>query len=306
MGDHDQARVLNERALDQYRALGDRRGIAAALRSLGVITIDERDPAAALDLLEECLIHAHASGNHWEVAAAHSLIGIASFALGDYATAIEQQETALAEWRRLGDTGFVVAALTYIGLAAVASGRLERAEAVSRAALELVSTTGDPYRVAGAVEGSGLLAAARGDAARAARLLAAADAQFHRFGTPRRPAHQELFDRMVAEARHALGAERFTAVWDGGRALTLEAAAAEARVTRTATTESPAEDSHGLTAREVEVLRLLAAGLTDREIAARLFISRRTAATHVASILRKLEVPSRSAAAAYAARRGLA
>jgi DNA-binding CsgD family transcriptional regulator len=62
----------------------------------------------------------------------------------------------------------------------------------------------------------------------------------------------------------------------------------------------------GLTRREVEVLRLLVEGHSDREIANLLFVSRHTAAHHVASILAKLGLPSRAAAAAYAVRSGLA
>ena len=61
----------------------------------------------------------------------------------------------------------------------------------------------------------------------------------------------------------------------------------------------------GLTAREQEVLRLLADGRSDREIAQTLFVSRRTATTHVANILAKLGVSSRAAAAAHAIRAGL-
>ena len=60
-----------------------------------------------------------------------------------------------------------------------------------------------------------------------------------------------------------------------------------------------------LTRRELDVLRLLTEGHSDREIAARLYISRRTAATHVAAVLRKLDVTSRAAAAAFAVRNGL-
>jgi len=61
----------------------------------------------------------------------------------------------------------------------------------------------------------------------------------------------------------------------------------------------------GLTAREVEVLRLVAAGGSNRAIAAELFLSERTVARHVSNILAKLDVPSRSAATAYAFRQGL-
>jgi DNA-binding NarL/FixJ family response regulator len=61
-----------------------------------------------------------------------------------------------------------------------------------------------------------------------------------------------------------------------------------------------------LTPREVEVLRLIAEGQTDGEIADALAVSRRTVTTHVTGILGKLDVPSRSAAVAYGVRHGLA
>jgi DNA-binding CsgD family transcriptional regulator len=63
--------------------------------------------------------------------------------------------------------------------------------------------------------------------------------------------------------------------------------------------------SHGLTARELEVLRLVAAGHSDREIAEALFISRYTAMVHLKNIRRKLGVDSRAAVAFYAVRLGL-
>ena len=62
----------------------------------------------------------------------------------------------------------------------------------------------------------------------------------------------------------------------------------------------PAEPTAGLTAREVEVLRLVATGKTNRTIAGDLFLSEKTVARHVSNILTKLGVPSRSAATAYA------
>jgi DNA-binding NarL/FixJ family response regulator len=62
----------------------------------------------------------------------------------------------------------------------------------------------------------------------------------------------------------------------------------------------------GLTSREIEVLRMLASGRSDKEIAATLLISPKTTCSHVADILAKLGVESRSAAADHAARHGLA
>lgn len=70
-------------------------------------------------------------------------------------------------------------------------------------------------------------------------------------------------------------------------------------------TASPSGAAPGLTAREVEVLKLLVEGRSNREIAAALFITVKTASVHVSNILAKLEVPSRGAAAATAHRLGL-
>ena len=104
---------------------------------------------------------------------------------------------------------------------------------------------------------------------------------------------------------------RFATAWIDGRALSIEQAIA------LATEDLPAADagSHrpslqgaapaGLSPREVEVVRLLVRGLTDREIAEALFISRRTASDHVTHVLRKLGVPNRREAAAWAIAQGL-
>ncbi len=61
-----------------------------------------------------------------------------------------------------------------------------------------------------------------------------------------------------------------------------------------------ADESYGLTARELEVLRLVAAGKSNREIASALVISEHTVARHVQNIFTKLDVPSRTAAGAFA------
>ena len=89
----------------------------------------------------------------------------------------------------------------------------------------------------------------------------------------------------------------------------IEALARRARISLTAPepepTPAPAHP-HGLPDREAAVLRLLAAGHTNREIGQRLFISPKTASVHVTNILRKLAVRDRVQAAATAVRLGLA
>jgi DNA-binding CsgD family transcriptional regulator len=64
-------------------------------------------------------------------------------------------------------------------------------------------------------------------------------------------------------------------------------------------------ETGGLTSREIEVLRLVAEGLADKEIADRLHLSGHTVHRHISNIRRKLGLPSRSAAVAWAAQHGL-
>jgi DNA-binding CsgD family transcriptional regulator len=67
----------------------------------------------------------------------------------------------------------------------------------------------------------------------------------------------------------------------------------------------PASGAHGLSAREVEVLALVASGMTNKDIARKLFLSKKTVDRHVSNIFTKLKVPSRAAATAWAHRNGL-
>ena len=105
-------------------------------------------------------------------------------------------------------------------------------------------------------------------------------------------------ERSADRARRALGDERFAAEWARGRAM------GAAEILGLAP-PSPQAHPAGLTLREVEVLRLVAAGLTDAQVADRLVLSVRTVHSHVRSIYRKLGVSSRTAATGYAFRQGL-
>jgi DNA-binding NarL/FixJ family response regulator len=102
-----------------------------------------------------------------------------------------------------------------------------------------------------------------------------------------------------AEARSALAA--FESLGAEGHA---RACVGLLRDMETKTREQP-NGVLGLSQREAEVLRLVAHGMSNKDIADRLTLSKHTVHRHVSSILRKLDLPSRAAAAAYAARHGL-
>jgi DNA-binding CsgD family transcriptional regulator len=128
-----------------------------------------------------------------------------------------------------------------------------------------------------------------------------------------RVSHTMLVDRIEADARARLGEAAFGEAFAAGRALPFAAAEADAlalaaaveATDRTAQPAATQADRFGLSPREREVLCLLAAGKTDREIAEALYISRPTASDHARNIYAKLGVNSRVAAVAIAVHDGL-
>jgi DNA-binding NarL/FixJ family response regulator len=112
---------------------------------------------------------------------------------------------------------------------------------------------------------------------------------------------------MLALGRADAAANEAEAAHEALLAIGAEGEAQRARaILAAAAGSSPEPAGAAVTRREGEVLRLLAEGLTNRQIAARLVVSEHTVHRHVANILRKLELPSRTAAAAWALRAGIA
>ena len=120
-------------------------------------------------------------------------------------------------------------------------------------------------------------------------------------------------DGYIARSRAGLGDAAFGVAFDDGRAMTLDQAV-EYALTDTAVTAPDAGGAGAgragakpspLTAREREVAALVARGLTNREIAAALVVTERTAETHVQNILNKLGFSSRSQVAAWTVEEGL-
>lgn len=153
---------------------------------------------------------------------------------------------------------------------------------------------------------AGLVAAASGDAATAVRRLAEALAAFERHDLPFEAARTRL-DLARALATHdpeAAAGYATEALRDLRRlGAAGEAAAAAALLRHVGVTPGPEPRDPGvLTRREHDVLTLLADGLSNPEIAERLFLSRKTVAHHVSSILSKLALRSRAEAAAFATR----
>jgi DNA-binding NarL/FixJ family response regulator len=168
----------------------------------------------------------------------------------------------------------------------------------------------------------GDIALAIGRAEQAARLYGAAEIQRVLQATPLETAWHAEHERKINAVRNALSLVDFAAAWAAGRSLTLDEAVAEALAIQVNPPSAPAGASASLleptaprhldrrsvadlSPREREILRRIADGQTNQEIAADLNLSIRTVNNHVTDILEKLGQPSRAAAVAVAIRHGL-
>jgi non-specific serine/threonine protein kinase len=136
-----------------------------------------------------------------------------------------------------------------------------------------------------------------------ARLGAAAERLAGALAVSIVPDHRKALTVALARARADLGDGAFAAAWSEGEAMPSDQAVAYALA------QSHVEQLHGdrlLSPRELHVARLVALGLTNRQLAAELVISPRTADHHVANILAKLGLSGRAQIGVWAERTGIA
>jgi DNA-binding NarL/FixJ family response regulator len=194
-----------------------------------------------------------------------------------------------------------------LGTTTLDLGDPEQAITYFREGIALAQARGNLGDVIDAIEGLARVAAATGQAEQAVRLFGATDAIRTALATPFLPSEHAQFDPIVNGLRDALGREGFAEAWASGRALSQEEALATALAIRAepAVAVPPGPDAFGLTGRELDILRLIAAGHSNRELGDLLYISPTTAARHVANIYRKLGIDSRVKATAFARQHGI-
>jgi non-specific serine/threonine protein kinase len=202
--------------------------------------------------------------------------------------------------------------MTELGRAAFADGDAAAARALYRQSLPLHRRVDDWLGLVRAFEGCAELAAPDAPE-QALRLAGAASALRAAMRLPALPFEMALLDLWLEAARGAVGIDAASEAWAAGEALSLDESVAEALVivaepdvAPVLPTALPLDGSSPaqpvtppLTPREGEVTALIARGLTNREIAAALVITERTAKTHVEHILNKLGLRNRAQITAW-------
>jgi predicted ATPase/DNA-binding CsgD family transcriptional regulator/class 3 adenylate cyclase len=231
----------------------------------------------------------------------HTYLAHADLAGDDLGAARQHAEQAVATATKLGMRHQLMCALLASARVATATGDIGPGHDDAHQALTVGRGIESRTGIIDALECLGGLSAGTDDRDKAARLFGAADALRRSIGYQRFALHQSGYDAAVTVLRASMGEAAFGLAWDEGAALTLDDAVNYALRGR-GERNRPAVGWLSLTPAERDVARLVAEGLANKEIAARLFVSPRTVQTHLTHMYGKLGLTSRVQLAQQAAR----
>lgn len=315
-GEYGKANSLLEDSLALFESVDEIWGKALALHYLAFICCSQSQYSQARQLSEESLGLIRMLGTPYGTSEVMTLLAYELMMLGEETPARALLEEAQAVASERESPTDIARVLWGSGSLALREGNLTEARACFEECITKMQgrmlIPRIKWAVALSLEGLGAIELAQGQAARAVQLFAAAETvrgangYYTPFGI-----EQPSYGRTLTEARNKLGEEAFAAAWASGQALSLEQAlATDVRTPQREEVWPEPEASpepapapvipHELTAREIDVLRLLAQGLNNRQIAEKLALRPHTVNKYVQTIYGKLAVNSRSAATRFA------
>ena len=302
-GGYAEATGLLDEGIRISRVLGDTVGEAIATVYLGRCALSNRDLAAGVPHVERAVTLVSGTDDRPATAFVTFYSGLAALLTGQLETACGLFARCAAMARELGLEPLSARAGQMVGFSLLELGELAQARAALAESFPVCLEVGDRWVVQIGLAGFIGLAAKTGRPRLALRLAGSGDAyrDANEFSMP--VPIQEIVHRWLAPARAKAGesAERLTAE---GRQLTPEEAVA--LVLRNEPDDAPLPGARSaLTRREAEVAALAARGMTNRDIAAQLFVSVRTVEAHIDHILTKLGFHTRTQLAAWAVESGL-
>jgi len=299
-----------KRLLEEGRALAAQvGGEAEALltQAAGFVAIFGGDLTGAEQLLSEARLALAGSENKAEFAFCSALLALDRTLLGNFDGALDANRVCLKMTESAGETWLRSWAIWIAGLALATQGDTKRAGELLAQSLRLKRLISDPVGIAVLLETIAWVTVATDHPERTATLLGAAQKEWDKLDASSQvfPGLHDPHDQSTRAARSLLGDEAFHRAWSAGRALdrsTAIALALEEESPSPGPTKSGNEvqgSPQVLTRREREIAQLVRQGLTNKDIADRLVISRRTAEAHVEHILTKLGFTNRRQIAAW-------
>jgi predicted ATPase/DNA-binding CsgD family transcriptional regulator len=302
-GNAEQALARADSALAAATAMADEweEGVALAVRGAviaaqGDLTEAEKVFQQALDVLRD--------NNGWGVA--NVLYGLGRVATGrnDLGAAAYYFGAALGLYSQIDARPEMARCLAGIGRIALTQGDLAVAADSLTQSMRLSLATGQRLAVARGLQAMAELASALGDGAQAVRLAGAAQAASEAIGGQPSASASRRLAHLVDVANENLGPEVTSSLLAEGKAMSPHRAAQLLTAPAAGVMPDKAEPAGPLSSREFEIATLAVGGMSNREIADRLFIAPATVARHIANIFGKLDVSSRAQLAVWMAEHG--
>jgi predicted ATPase/DNA-binding CsgD family transcriptional regulator len=313
VADFDAAERAYRMALDLRRRLPDRAAELDTQHNLAVLAASRGDYEQARTLFEAPVALARTLGDRSHLALSLCYLASVQNSLGDHDQAwksIQEAGSALRRDPTPRDSAYYLLSLGEViwsrGLHAEAQARWEES-------LRRYTLLGETHAMASALVSNAALAVLTGSHPWAGKALGAGDALIDEIGAIHIPPMRDERARIVQAVRNAIGDHALETVLVMGQGLAVSEAIAAAMsfassLLATGSNASPQSVSAmppDLTPRERDVLNLLVAGKTNREIGDVLCLGHRTIATHVSNLLAKFDVSTRAAAASAAVRLGM-
>jgi ATP/maltotriose-dependent transcriptional regulator MalT len=300
-GEHARAEALLHESLDMARETSPLM-VPFALLTYGFARYIAADLDGARARLEEALALARSMALPWVTSWSLALLGNTARTRGN----IEEARGHIQEVLALSKSNGLCTDLPIDAAARLArdTREMEEAESLHHEALQAARAIDSVLLMPAHLEALAGLAVLDGRFQGGARLFGAAEAAREAYSLARYVTEGEGYEADVDRLRRALGPHEFRTAWDEGRAMSLEQASTYCGRGR-GERKRPSFGWASLTPTELEVVRHVAQGLRNPEVARRLFVSRSTVKAHLAHIFAKVGVSTRAELTAQATRRGL-